>query len=108
MHSVCWSQNPILEGDNWLAANLAGVLTSAAYLDGGAVFIVWDEPQELSDQPIGMIVPSPYAKKGYLNYWMYDHSSLLRTVEEIFGIDPVLPKDIGRNADLSDLFTAFP
>ena len=107
MHTAC-GQNPILEGDTWLAANLPGILSSEAYLTGGAVFITWDEPEELSDRPVGMIVVSPYAKHGYSNWLQYDNSTLLRTVEEIVGIDPVLPDDIGHNADLSDLFAAFP
>ena len=108
MHSVCWGQNPILAGDTWLAANLPGILISEAYLTGGAVFITWDEPEEVSDRPVGMIVVSPYAKHGYSNWLQYDNSTLLRTVEEIVGIEPVLPDDIGHNADLSDLFAAFP
>lgn len=121
MHSWC-TENPILQGDTWLANNLPAILASPAYVQGGAVFLTWDEsftPEESEattdadeypppDQPIGMIVLSPFAKHGYQNWIRYNHGALLRTVEEIFGIDPVLPDDLGRDADLRDLFAEFP
>ncbi len=121
MHSWC-TGNPILQGDTWLANNLPAILASPAYVNGGAVFITWDEsytPEETDsttdsdeypppDQPIGMIVLSPFAKHGYRNWIRYNHGALLRTVEEIFGLTPTLPNDLGHDADLSDLFAEFP
>jgi len=71
------------------------------------VFITWDEG-EGSDGPIGMIGLSPYARgKGYSNAIPYTHSSTLRTLEEIYGVSPLL--GAAQNAtDLSDLFATFP
>ena len=37
----------------------------------------------------------------------YDHSSTLRTIEEIFGVTPMLG-DAANATDLSDLFASFP
>ena len=57
-----------------------------------------------------MIVLSPFAKgKGYQNTIHYDHSSTLRTFEEVFGVTPLLghAADAG-TSDLSDLFATFP
>ena len=60
------------------------------------------------DGPIGMIVVSPKAKGGgYANTIAYDHSSTLRTIEEIFGVTPMLG-DAANATDLSDLFVSFP
>ncbi len=70
------------------------------------VFIVWDEG-EPRDGPIGLIAVSPNAKPGYSNSIHYTHSSLLRTVQEIFGVTPFLG-DAAKAPDLSDLFAAFP
>src|SRR5438094_32465 len=95
--------DPIRQTDNWLAANVPAILNSTAYQTGGALFITWDEGVG-GDGPIGMIVLSPYAKGGgYSNSIHYTHGSLLRTVEEIFGVS--LLGDAAVQTDLSDLFS---
>ena len=105
--SGCASRDSIKNGDNWLASEVPAILGSSAYKDGGALFITWDEG-EGRDGPIGMIVLSPYAKGGgYANDNTYTHSSTLRTVEEIFGLSPML-RDAANADDLSDLFKTFP
>jgi hypothetical protein len=97
----------VKQGDSWLAQNLPTILTSQAYKNGGVVFITWDEG-EGGDGPIGMIVLSPDAKdSGYSNTIHYTHSSTLRTLEEIFGVTPLLG-DAVHATDLSDLFKTFP
>jgi hypothetical protein len=55
-----------------------------------------------------MIVLSPKAKGGgYKNTIHYDHSSTLRTIEEIFHVTPLLG-GAANATDLSDLFASFP
>jgi phospholipase C len=104
MHTVCApSKDRIRQGDDWLAANLPTILNSAAYANGGAVFLTWDEAAS-GDGPIGMIVLSPVSKgNGYHNALEYDHGSLLRTLEELFGVNPLL-RGAATAIDLSDLF----
>jgi len=94
---------PLKTGDTWLSHEVPNILNSQAYQDGGALFITWDEA-ETSDGPIGMIALSPLAKPHYANTIHYTHSSLLRTLEEIFGVSPFLG-DAANAQDLSDLFT---
>jgi hypothetical protein len=108
MHSSCAPYNdPIRQGDVWLQNSVPAILNSAAYKNGGALFITWDEG-EGSDGPIGMIVLSPTAKgHGYHNAIGYTHSSTLRTLEEIFGLSPLLG-DAANSTDLRDLFSTFP
>jgi hypothetical protein len=99
--------NLIGAGDTWLSQNVPTIMASAAYRNGGALFITWDESAG-SNVPIGMIVLSPKAKGGgYTNNILYSHSSTLRTMEEIFGVQPFLG-DAANATDLSDLFTSFP
>ena len=94
-------------GDDWLAQNLPPILQSRAYADGGAIFIAWDESIH-GEHPIGMIVLSPAAKGGgYQSTAKYYHSSLLRTLQEIFDLSPLLG-DAANQPDLGDLFTSFP
>src|SRR6185312_3383101 len=63
----------IAAGDNWLEQNIPIIMNSAAYQQGGAIFITWDEGTTLDHGPIGMIVLSPFAKPGYSNSIYYDH-----------------------------------
>src|SRR5947207_1407529 len=103
----CSQSNRILFGDTWLSTEVPKILASQAYLNNGALFITWDEGAS-GDGPIGMIVLSPKAKSGgYANSIAYDHSSTLRTVQEIFGITPML-RDAATATDLRDLFVSFP
>jgi phospholipase C len=99
-------------GDTFLSQMVPKILASPAYLDHGALFITWDEGDEklgqtASDGPIGMLVISPLGKGGgYANTVPYTHSSMLRTVETIFGV-PYL-RAATSATDLSDLFVSFP
>jgi hypothetical protein len=108
MHDRCKPlRNSIKQGDTWLSNNVPAILNSAAYQNGGALFITWDEAGT-GDGPIGMIVLSPFAKGGgYQNSIQYTHGSTLRTLQEIFGVSPFLG-DAGNESDLSDLFAQFP
>src|SRR5205807_910838 len=108
MHDTCAPLNDsVKQGDTWLAQNLPAILSSQAYKNGGIVFITWDEG-EGGDGPIGMIVLSHNAKGGgYSNTIRYTHSSTLRTLEEIFGVSPLLG-DAAHAADLRDFFKRFP
>jgi hypothetical protein len=102
----CPIADGIAAGDAWLATWIPQILQSQAYRDGGAIFITWDEGSATA--PIGMIVLSPLAKgSGYSNALAYSHSSTLRTLQEIFGVGPLLCGAAGAG-NLSDLFAAYP
>jgi hypothetical protein len=88
--------------DQWLSQNVRLILNSAAYQDGGALFITFDEAEnndnsgccatgETSDGNtgggrIGLVMLSPMGKVGHASDLYYDHNSLLRTLEDGFGI----------------------
>jgi hypothetical protein len=115
MHSACAPQNDeIKQGDDWLTHWIPIIQHSAAYRNNGAIFLTWDEAELasgcLGNCPIGMIVLSPLAKGGgYSNTNPYDHSSTLKTIQEIFQVAPLLRHagDSGVD-DLSDLFALEP
>ncbi len=104
-NSCSGSNDPIHQGDTWLSTNLPTLLNSAAYKNGGAVFLTWDEDSgSTTNNPIGMIVLSPLAKgNGYTNTTLYSHSSFVKTAETIFGLSPLLAH-ASSATDLSDLF----
>jgi phosphatidylinositol-3-phosphatase len=92
------------EADAWLSREIPMIMASDAYKDNGVIFLTWDEGGS-GNEPIGMIVMSPLAKPGYSNTIAYTHASLLRTIQDIFGLQPYL----GAAADaenLADLFVS--
>jgi hypothetical protein len=107
-HDTCSPQNSaVRQTDDWLAGAVPAILNSAAYSNNGAIFITWDEGAGSSDGPIGMIVLSPLARGGgYFNNIHYTHSSFLRTMQEIFGVSPLL-RDAANATSLSDLFAPY-
>jgi phosphatidylinositol-3-phosphatase len=109
MHDAdgCETPDRVTNGDRFLSREIPKILETDAYKEGGAVFIAWDEGNDDVDEPIGMIVLSPFAKPGYSNTIAYSHGSLVRTVQEIFAVRPFL-RDASRAKPLADLFTSFP
>ena len=109
MHDSCAPlHDRIAQGDRWLQSTVEMIQASPAYQRGGAIFITWDE-NEGGNRPIGLILVSPYAKPHYLNFVKYTHSSTLKTVEELLGVQPLLGAAAERDTnDLSDLFRVFP
>jgi hypothetical protein len=106
MHDDC-TGDAIKQGDDWLKVQIPLIMASNAYKNDGAIFITWDESETCSpDCPIGMIVLSPLAKgNGYQSTKKYYHSSMVKTVQEVFGLTPLL-NDAANQLDLSDLFTS--
>lgn len=113
--SPCDANEPsdnTLRSDTWLKQNVPLILQSDEYKDGGALFIIWDEAEDsgkFSDGPIGMFILSPFAKgggkKAYTNSIHYDHSSTLKTLEEIFNVQPLLGAAAdSETKDLRDFF----
>jgi phospholipase C len=101
-----------LRSDQWLKKNLPVILASDAYKDGGAVLVIWDEAEDTAqygDGPVGLFLLSPFAKgeghREYSNAIHYDHSSTLKTIQEIFGVTPLLGAAADpATQDLGDLF----
>jgi hypothetical protein len=70
--------------------------------------ITWDENEGGDTEPIGFIVLSPFARGGgYSNAIRYTHSSLLRSLQEIFGAGPLLC-DAANATPVADLFRSYP
>jgi hypothetical protein len=105
----------IAQGDNFLARVVPLIMASDAYQDHGVIVLWWDE-SEGGDDPsrtLPFIIISKDAHKNvngvpYSNTITYSHSSFLRTMQEIFEVDPQHRFNwLGGAAaatDLSDLF----
>ncbi len=91
-HDTCSPiSNQVTQIDTWLKNNVPTILNSQAYKNNGALFITVDNDDSSLKNPLLMIVLSPLAKgNGYTSAILYNHGSLLRTVEDIFGIQPYI------------------
>ncbi|HET9743136.1 MAG TPA: alkaline phosphatase family protein [Terriglobales bacterium] len=80
------------QADAWLRSNMAPLLASTQFKQGGLLIIVFDEAED-SDSSHGggrvaMIVAGPGVKHGYRSSSFYRHQNLLRTIAYWVGIDP--------------------
>jgi phosphatidylinositol-3-phosphatase len=98
MHNSCGNQSRVRNGDEWLRAELPAMI---AYVNAhsGVIFLVWDEGKETRNIPFLAI--GPHVKKGFAGNALYDHGSIIKTVEKLFGL-PVLEAVKG-SRDLRDL-----
>ena len=105
----------IAEGDNFLARIVPLIMSSDSYQEGGLIVLWWDETEggDTPNQTLPFIVISKDVHtnvKGmpYSNTIRYSHSSTLRTMQEIFGVDPshgyTWLGGAATATDLSDLF----
>lgn len=103
MHGAngCPVGSNVTRGDTWLRRWMPAIIAWSKR-NAGVVFIVWDESKSTSKIPF--IAVGPSVKKNYVNNVLYDHGSLLKTIEQILGV-PVLPAVASKTA-LSDLFLA--
>ena len=92
----------LVSADAWLKANVPLILNSGAYHDHGALFITFDEASNQDTSGccatgvsgngldgggrVGLLMLSPLARVGHATDAFYSHNSLLRTIEDAFGI----------------------
>jgi phosphatidylinositol-3-phosphatase len=100
MHDQCAGAGRVPTGDAWLKDNLPPVLDFADAHDS-VVFLAWDEGDPTS-KTMPFFAFGPSVAAGRASGVTVTHSSLLRTIEELFGL-PILPTVAGAS-DLADLF----
>jgi hypothetical protein len=105
-HDRCGG-NTIAHIDSWLKGFMPLLFNSTQYKQGRVtIFIATDEAAN-GDGPIMFMALGHGVKHGYKNEIRYTHSSLLRTLEEIFKVSPLLGY-AAYARDLRDLFATFP
>ena len=94
---------PTAVGDRWLAAELPRVLDSVTYHAGHtAVFVTWDE-DDTGGSTVPTYVIAPSVHSGTQSTVPFTHYSLLRTTEELLGLEPLL----GAAATSNSMASAF-
>jgi phospholipase C len=102
----------LCQGENWTTRVVNAIMKSPAWKDT-AIFISWDEwggfydhvaPQQIDKFGLGFRVPlmviSPYALRGHIDHHWGEFSSVLRFIEENWGLRSLTARDAGAS-DLS-------
>jgi phospholipase C len=103
-------------GPDWVASVVNAIGTNTQLWNTSAIFVVWDDwggwydhvPPKLLDYDglgfrVPMLVISPYARQNYVTHTPYEFGSILKFVEDNFGLPPVTPKDCCHGAKGSDV-----
>lgn len=102
------------EGPAWVAS-LVNAIGASRFWDSTAIFIAWDDWGGLYDpvKPVyedydglgfrvPMIVLSPYTPRGTVTHVQYETSSVLRFMEDNFGLAPLAQSDARANDPAND------
>ena len=98
-------------------ASLVNAIGESKYWKNTAIFIFWDdyggwydpEPPAYADYDglgmrIPMLIVSPYARKGRVSHVHYEHGSILRFVENEFGLGRLAASDTRATSPERDCF----
>jgi phospholipase C len=101
-------------GQNFVVS-LVNTVMQSPYWSSTAIFITWDDyggwydhvaPPQVDAAGLGFRVPliviSPYAKKGYIDHYLNDLTSILKFIETTFSLEPLTSRD--ENANLLEAF----
>jgi phospholipase C len=105
----------ICASENW-AVNQINAIMQGSDWNSTAIFMTWDDfggfydhvPPPIKDQfglgpRVPLIIISPYAKMGYVSHTQYEFSSILKFIEELYGLPPLTSRDANAN-DTTDSF----
>lgn len=105
----------VCAGENWTVKQLNALMQGPAW-KSSAVFITWDDfggfydhvPPPIVDQfgfgpRVPLLIVSPFAKRSYVSHTQYEFSSVLKFIEERFGLSPLTGRDAVAN-DTTDSF----
>jgi phospholipase C len=103
-------------GPSWVAS-LVNAIGESPYWKSTAIFIFWDDyggwydpepPAYVDYDGLGFRLPlliiSPYAKMGHVSHVHYEHGSILKFVEDQFGLARLSASDERANSPESDCF----
>jgi phospholipase C len=103
-------------GPSWVTS-LVNAAGESKFWDSTAIFVMWDDwgglydhvpPPHLDYDGLGfrvpMIVISPYAKKDYVSHVRYEHGSILKFTEDVFGLARLAASDTRANSPAEDCF----
>ncbi len=101
-------------GPSWVTA-IVNAIGESPYWKSCAIFVFWDdyggwydpEPPAYVDYDglgfrLPMLIISPYAEKGHVSHVHYEHGSILRFIEDTFGLGRLSASDARANSPAKD------
>jgi phospholipase C len=114
-HTTEHPPQSVCDGENWTVNQINAIMQGPDW-PSTAIFLMWDDfggfydhvPPPGEDQyGLGARVPfliiSPYAIPGHISSTQYEASSVLKFIEERFGLPPLTARDANAN-DITDSF----
>jgi phospholipase C len=102
-------------GENYTVEQINAIMRSK-YWKNTAIFLTWDDfggfydhvpPPHVDIMGLGprvpMLIISPWTKQGYIDSTAYEFSSVVRFIEEVFGLECMTVRDC-RASDMMDAF----
>lgn len=103
-------------GPSWVTS-IVNAIGESKYWDSTVVFVMWDDyggwydpvpPKYLGYDSLGIRIPlliiSAYAKRGYVSHVHYEHGSILKFIEDQFGLPRMAHSDTRANSPDPDAF----
>jgi phospholipase C len=100
-------------GEGSVADGIINAVGGSRYWPSAAIFVTWDDfggffdhvpPPQVDKYGYGFRVPclvvSPYARAGFIDSTVNDHTSILKFVETRFGLSPLSTRDAAANSFL--------
>ena len=102
----------IADGDAWLAAHIPAILNSPAFQENGLLVVTYDEGdsdegccgQRKGGGRIMTVLASPLSKRGFALDTPVSHYSLLRTIEDAWGLEHLGHAGDAAVENLAELF----
>lgn len=98
-------------GGPWWITKVVNAIGTSSYWKNTVVVLMWDDwggwydpvpPPQITYTRlgfrVGMVVISPYARPGYVSHTQYDFGSLLKYIEETFGLGSLGTTDSSANS----------
>src|SRR5690348_3332256 len=85
-HDRCGTHNAVRQFDDFVAREVPKIQASPIFGSDGLIVVVWDEGSDADPLHVGAALLGPQVKAGSTSAAKLDHYSLLRTLEDGFGI----------------------
>jgi phospholipase C len=103
-------------GPSWVSS-IVNAVGHSKFWDSTAIFVFWDDwgglydhvpPKFVGFDGLGfrtsLLVISPYAKQNYISSKLYEHGSILRFTEDVFGLPQLSASDTRATSPAGDCF----
>ncbi|MCB5293801.1 alkaline phosphatase family protein [Arthrobacter sp. SO3] len=84
---------PVQSGDDWLSRQVPKILAAPAFTTKNSLLVITYDEGDGSSNQIATVFAGPAARKGYTSETRFTHYSLLRTIEDAWGLDPLTDND---------------